>query len=477
MPVKDQAINVFISYSRADSDLLDRLRKQFSALERSGLVDTWYDGEIEAGSEWGNETVDWLHNSEIILLLISADFIASDHCYNTEMQLALQQHEAGKARVIPVILRECTWQYTPFANLKPLPEGGIPVTNEHWKTPDRALKRVVDTVAQLASSVKKQRGEAVPAVPEHQVSQVKPQSTGTGDGTSTSKTATSTGDGGSGAKRKWMIGLGVLLAIVLAVVAIQWTGDEAGGKDGHTNTEVLERREWLNAKRLGTAKAYQAYLQKYPNGKYISDAKTAIQKLNKENPSEPEPPASAKEYALRGDVMLDLRDKVRYKTKQFGTTRWMVEDLRYDPGRNVPSGSMSYCHKEWDRNCEHTRYYNFTAANSACPKGWHLPSDREWKALADNFGGAAIGFGTEDGKKAFSYLFMDGRANFNAYPYGYYNDKVRRFENWKKEARYWSSTKSSSENAVFYNFRMADKTLYRQKHYQTFALSCRCVMD
>ena len=102
----DYEIQLFIAYSREDSDVLGKLLSHLSPLERSKVVNRiWYDGMIESGSDWDEEIKNNLQQSDIVLLLISADFISSEYCYDTEMQKALQMHEAGEAKVVPIILR------------------------------------------------------------------------------------------------------------------------------------------------------------------------------------------------------------------------------------------------------------------------------------------------------------------------------------------------------------------------------------
>jgi hypothetical protein len=101
--------SVFISYSRKDKDLLDKLITHLNGLRRTGKATIWHDRDIEAGSEWEPELQRQIDTADIILLLISADFMASDYCYGTELQRAIERHNCKEARVIPVILRPCDW--------------------------------------------------------------------------------------------------------------------------------------------------------------------------------------------------------------------------------------------------------------------------------------------------------------------------------------------------------------------------------
>ena len=100
-----KSIEVFLSYSHRDEDLREKLTKHLGLLQRQGLISAWFDRKIDAGTEW-EQTIDaHLETASIILLLVSADFLASNYCYDIEMQRAMNRHEAREACVIPVILR------------------------------------------------------------------------------------------------------------------------------------------------------------------------------------------------------------------------------------------------------------------------------------------------------------------------------------------------------------------------------------
>lgn len=120
---------VFISYSHRDRDLLNELTNHLATLRRQQLISSWYDGDIAPGTEWQPQILEHLNTAQIILLLISADFMASEFCYSIEMTRAIARHNANEARVIPIILRPVDWRDAPFAKLQALPTGAIPVTD------------------------------------------------------------------------------------------------------------------------------------------------------------------------------------------------------------------------------------------------------------------------------------------------------------------------------------------------------------
>lgn len=127
-------VNVFFSYSHRDEALRNELEIHLSALKRQGLIDTWHDRRIDVGKEVDHSISEHLEKAHIILLLVSPYFIASDYCYDVEMKRALTRHEAGEARVIPIILHPCDWRGLPFGKLMATPTDGKPVSkypNQH----------------------------------------------------------------------------------------------------------------------------------------------------------------------------------------------------------------------------------------------------------------------------------------------------------------------------------------------------------
>jgi hypothetical protein len=132
---------VFFSYSHRDKELRDELEKHLSILKRQGFIETWHDRRIAPGEELSREIDRNLEISDVVLLLVSSDFLASDYCYDIEMRRALERHESGEARVVPVILRPCDWQDAPFGKLLATPPDGKAVTR--FPTLDDAFVLVV----------------------------------------------------------------------------------------------------------------------------------------------------------------------------------------------------------------------------------------------------------------------------------------------------------------------------------------------
>ncbi len=151
----NQVIEVFFSYAHEDEKLRDELAKQLKLLERQGIISAWHDRQIVAGTEWGSAIDTHLDSAQVILLLVSPDFLASDYCWDIEVKRAMERHEAGEARVIPVILRPVDyWQEASFGKLQALPTNAKPVTT--WENRDEAFRIVAqgirNAIAQLTAT-------------------------------------------------------------------------------------------------------------------------------------------------------------------------------------------------------------------------------------------------------------------------------------------------------------------------------------
>ena len=135
---------LFFSYSHQDERLRDLLEVHLAALKRQGVISTWHDRRISAGTELGNAIDQNLNEADVILLLISPDFINSDYCYEREMLRAMERHDRLEARVIPIILRPCDWHSLPFGKLLAAPKDGKPVTK--WADQDDAFLDIVTAI-------------------------------------------------------------------------------------------------------------------------------------------------------------------------------------------------------------------------------------------------------------------------------------------------------------------------------------------
>lgn len=129
-------LRAFVSYSQRDERYRQKLDTALAQLRRNRLISVWHDREILPGQEWDREIDKNLESADIILVLVSADFLASDYAYSSEMLRAMERHQTGSAIVIPIILRPSDWQHSPLASLQVLPSKGRPVSS--WPNRDQA---------------------------------------------------------------------------------------------------------------------------------------------------------------------------------------------------------------------------------------------------------------------------------------------------------------------------------------------------
>ena len=169
-------MEVFFSYSHQDEGLRNELEKHLSLLHRQGVIDIWSDHRIGPGKELGGEIDRHLESADIILLLVSPDFLNSDYCYDIEMKRAMERHEHGEARVIPVILRPCDWQSAPFGKLKAIPSDGRPIT-KHQTLDDafldvaRAIRGIAQQLRPASTTMEHIEPTAIEGAPEPSPSQ------------------------------------------------------------------------------------------------------------------------------------------------------------------------------------------------------------------------------------------------------------------------------------------------------------------
>lgn len=156
-------LRVFYSYSHRDERLLESLLTHLALLKRQGLVREWHDRKIAAGREWADAIAEHLETADIILLLVSAHFLASDYCYEKEMRLALEKQELGAARVIPIILRYVYWAGAPFGHLQALPKDAKPVVS--WRDRDKAWADVVAGIRKAIDEVNRVDGTGASVTP------------------------------------------------------------------------------------------------------------------------------------------------------------------------------------------------------------------------------------------------------------------------------------------------------------------------
>nr|MBA3241003.1 TIR domain-containing protein [Acidobacteriota bacterium] len=150
---RKRAARIFVSYSHKDERFLNELKVHLSPLRRLKLIETWDDREIRAGEDFGEKINENLERADIIILLVSSDFIASEYCYEKEMARAFERHDKKEARVVPVIVRDAKWKVIPqLSKLQALPKNGKPVRN--WPNKDTAWKDVSDRIQEMIEDMR-----------------------------------------------------------------------------------------------------------------------------------------------------------------------------------------------------------------------------------------------------------------------------------------------------------------------------------
>lgn len=151
-PQGKRKVKLFYSYSHKDEDFREMLEKHLSKLRRQGIISDWHFRKISPGKEWDGEIKSQLNSSDIILLLVSPDFIRSTYCNDIEVKRAMKRHRNKEAVVIPVILRPVEWEKFPFGKLQALPEGAKAITE--WRSRDEAFKNIAEGIRQVVNGFK-----------------------------------------------------------------------------------------------------------------------------------------------------------------------------------------------------------------------------------------------------------------------------------------------------------------------------------
>lgn len=154
-------IKLFFSYSHKDEALRDQLAVHLAAMKRQGVIDDWHDRRMLAGDHVDEAIKAAMEEADIVLLLVSPDFIASDYCYDVEMTRAVQRHAEGRCRTIPVVLRPCDWHGAPFGKLLATPRDGKAVTS--WPNLDEAFLDAAKAIRAAAESMRHRKSADAPA--------------------------------------------------------------------------------------------------------------------------------------------------------------------------------------------------------------------------------------------------------------------------------------------------------------------------
>ncbi|MVM35994.1 TIR domain-containing protein [Spirosoma sp. HMF4905] len=141
---------VFYSYAHKDKALRDKLSIYLAPLVRQQLITEWHDRQIQPGANWNTEITAQLDSADLILLLLSADFLASDYCFGVEVEKAFARAKHGEAKVMVILLRPCLWKESIFSELQLIPNGAKPVTS--WSRREDALLEIASEIEKMVKN-------------------------------------------------------------------------------------------------------------------------------------------------------------------------------------------------------------------------------------------------------------------------------------------------------------------------------------
>jgi LuxR family glucitol operon transcriptional activator len=145
------SIKVFISYSHKDKIFLDELDASLATLKRSGLINNWHDGCIQPGTKWKEDLIYNLNCSQIIVTLISADFINSSFCFETELNMAIERQSRGECKIVPILARPVDLTDTIFSDFQMLPPSLLPISM--WDNRDEAYKLISECLRKIVYDI------------------------------------------------------------------------------------------------------------------------------------------------------------------------------------------------------------------------------------------------------------------------------------------------------------------------------------
>lgn len=151
---------VFYSYSHKDAELRERLGTYLAPLAQRKKIIEWHDREIEPGANWETEISSQLDSDHLILLLVSADFLASEYCFGVEVEKALTRLKHGEVKVVPVLIKPCLWKESRFSELQIIPRDAKAISS--WASPEEALNDVAAEISKLVAAA-----PPSPPEPEH----------------------------------------------------------------------------------------------------------------------------------------------------------------------------------------------------------------------------------------------------------------------------------------------------------------------
>ncbi len=169
-----ERIQVFCSYSDEDRPFQENLEKHLTSLVREGNILVWDKHKVQPGQEHRREIDAQLEQARLILLLISSNFISSDDCYASDLVRALQRHHDANIRVIPILLKPCTWDELAFSSFQVLPRNRVPVSL--WKNRDEAYSHIVEEIKKVVRELRQYGDTCIEPLQPNPMRRVPPES-------------------------------------------------------------------------------------------------------------------------------------------------------------------------------------------------------------------------------------------------------------------------------------------------------------
>jgi len=144
---------VFISYSHKDEELKRQFETHLSGLKRQKLIDVWDDRQVLIGEKWDEKIKQKLTNSDIVIFLISSDFLASEYINEIEIKETISRHKASEVYLAPIFLRPCDFESSILSSFQGVPRDAKFITT--WDCIDSAFLSVVQELKKIISEFKK----------------------------------------------------------------------------------------------------------------------------------------------------------------------------------------------------------------------------------------------------------------------------------------------------------------------------------
>jgi internalin A len=132
-------LKLFVSYAHQDEAWRAKLAPNLALLQREGLIELWYDLKLVPGAKWDEEIQQRLVEADLYLFLMSTDLLASEYVQERELPVARRRHEAKQARLLPVVVRSCSWKRY-VGDIHVLPGGDKAV--KEWSDKDQAFFKI-----------------------------------------------------------------------------------------------------------------------------------------------------------------------------------------------------------------------------------------------------------------------------------------------------------------------------------------------